>query len=138
MIKMHCLIFLFIALFCSCAESLTTECPSIVCTQEFRSVTVQFKDSGGKPLIVKDFKAIIRRNGMSIKSAAVDTVNFKGSYAVATDADRKYLLESGDTIDVQALNPKTNQQKVTSIVVSGGKCACHIEKMSGAEVVVFD
>ena len=121
----------FFALFVvSCSEQVVeADCPSLICTQEFRTVSLRFEDASGQPITVKDFSAIIRRTGKSTQAFEVDTVNFKGNYAVVTDSD---------TIDVSAVNPKTNQKKSTSFVVSGGKCACHIEKISGPEKVVFE
>lgn len=130
----------FFALFVvSCSEQVVeADCPSLICTQEFRTVSLRFEDASGQPITIKDFSAIIRRTGKSTQAFEVDTVNFKGNYAVVTDSDTKNLSPKGDTIDVSAVNPKTNQKKSTSFVVSGGKCACHIEKISGPEKVVFE
>lgn len=130
-----CCIFL---LSCTDKVLVTDDCPSMVCTQEFRSVSVKFKDAAGKAIIVNDFSAIIKRTGKSTAPYPTDTTYFKGSYSVATDMDTKTLLPDGDTIDVSAVNPKTNQKKTAQFVVSGGKCACHIGKISGPEEISFD
>ncbi|MFD2164382.1 hypothetical protein ACFSJU_18395 [Paradesertivirga mongoliensis] len=128
----------------SCTDQLLKEdpgtepCPAMICTQEFRSIVVIFKNSAGSPISVKNFTSLIRRTGKTPQSGAVDTVHFKGNYAVVTDGDTKNLLSQGDTIDVSAVNPGTNQKKTAQFVVSGGKCACHIEKLSGPETIVFD
>ena len=124
----------------SCSEQVREKenCPNLICTQEFRTVTVTYKDSAGSPVIVKDFSAIVRRTGEPTDTKSIGTINFKGNYTVATDNDTKSLLTKGDTIDVSAVNPKTNQKKTVQFVVSGGKCACHIEKISGPEEVVFE
>lgn len=123
----------------SCSDQvIEADCPSLICSQEFRTVSVRFEDASGQPIAVKDFSAVIRRTGKTTQIFEVDTLNFKGNYGVVTDSDIKNLSPKGDTIDVSAVNPKTNQKKSTSFVVSGGKCACHIEKISGPEKVVFD
>lgn len=128
----------FVLLF-SCSEKVTeAECPAIMCTQEFRSVSVLFKDAAGNPTTVNDFKAVVRRTGKSIQAEPVDTVNFKGYYPVVTDGHRKQLSTTGDTIDVSAVHPLTNQKKTAQFVVSGGRCACHIEKISGPEEITFN
>ena len=80
----------------------------------------------------------VHREAYAGFGSEVDTVNFKGNYAVVTDSDTKNLSPKGDTIDVSAVNPRTNQKKTVQFVVSGGKCACHIEKISGPEEVVFE
>ncbi|HEY0056021.1 MAG TPA: hypothetical protein VGB63_11740 [Pedobacter sp.] len=141
---MKSLLFLSVCLFLhSCTEKLSTEnedgpCPEIICTQEFRSVTVRFKNAAGEPVIVKDFTSLIKRTGRAPQSGAADQIHSLGSYAVVTDGDTKNLLTSGDTLDVSAINPQTNQRKTVQFVVKGGKCACHIEKVSGPEEVVFN
>lgn len=133
----------YLLICCMCLLSCTnkvlvTDCPSKICTQEFRSVSVKFKDSAGKPILVKDFSAIIKRTGKSTKLYPTDTTYSKGSYSVVTDFDTKNLLPEGDTIVVSAVNPTINQKRIVQFVVSGGKCACHIQKVSGPEEVVFD
>jgi hypothetical protein len=132
-----------IVLISSCTEQLLTEksedCPERICTEEFRSVAVQFKDAAGNPILVRNFTSTIRRTGKSPQqSGAVDSVYFKGSYAVVTDNDTRNLSSTGDTIDVSAVNPNTNQKKTAQYVVKGGKCACHIDKISGPQEIVFN
>ena len=128
-----CLLFLV-----SCSEKiLKEECPDVICTMEFRSIPIHFKDASGKSISVKNFSAVIRRTGESTL-AAKDTINNNGNYLVVSDSDTKNLSEKGDTIDVSATNPLTNQRKTVQLVVKGGRCACHIEKVSGPEEVVFD
>ncbi|MBC8051935.1 MAG: hypothetical protein H7Y13_02615 [Sphingobacteriaceae bacterium] len=126
----------------SCNEQILTDndedCPSLVCTEEFRSVTVKFRDASGKPVTVTNFGSVIRRTGKTPQSGVVDSINFKGSYAVVTDNDTKNLSTLGDTIDVSGVHHQTNQKKTVQFVVKGGKCACHIEKVSGPEEIVFD
>ena len=133
--------FLFFLFLASCTEDLvqddTSVCPAIACTEEFRTLVVKFKDAEGTLIVVKDFSAKVRRTGKFTKAGAFDTINFKGYYTIATDNDRQDLLSSGDTIDVSAVNPNTNQTKTAQFVVSGGKCACHIEKVSGPVEIVF-
>lgn len=138
--KSRYLLFSFLAFLGSCTEQLTEpqNCPDLICTQEFRSVTVKFKDTSGNPLVVKNFSAVVKRTGKSTDSGPVDTVHSKGNYSVVTDNYRKNLAVNGDTIIVSAVNPASNEKKTVQFVVSGGKCACHIEKLSGPDEVVLD
>lgn len=128
---------LCLLLLVSCSEKvLKEECPDVICTMEFRSLSVQFKDASGKPVAVKDYTAIIKRTGETTTTTSENNNN--GNYLVVSDSDTKKLSEAGDTIEVSATNPLTNQRKTVQFVVKGGKCACHIEKISGPEEVVFD
>ena len=139
----HLLFFSFCLLFfTSCNQELLTEegepCPAIACTEEFRSVAIKFTDASGNPISVKDFKSIIRRTGKAPHSGTTDPVNAPGGYLVISDNDTKNLSNNGDTIDVSAVHPQTNQKKTAQFVIKGGKCACHLEKVSGPEEVAFN
>ncbi|WP_411273599.1 hypothetical protein [Daejeonella sp.] len=123
---------------CTAPKLNTSPCEPMMCTQEFRMVQVKFKDSSGKPLTVKDFSAINKRTGEStVQNNEPVTVINQGIYTVASDADLKKLSETGDIIIVTASHPRTNEKISADFVVSGGKCACHINKISGpAEVTL--
>jgi hypothetical protein len=122
----------------SCSDQLIeTDCPDLICSQEFRYLSVMFKDANGTLIAVKDFGATIERTGTSPKTMQNDDT-VVGVYTVITDNDTKTLSPKGDTIRVRATHPVTNQEKEFFFVVKGGKCACHIEKVSGPEEVVFN
>ena len=101
-------------------------------------VQIKFTDTSGNALTVKDYSSINKRtNKPMMQNNEPTTINNKGNYIVASDADRAQLSESGDTILVSATHPQTNKKIETEFVVSGGICACHINKISGpAEVVL--
>ncbi len=139
--KTQAYIFLTIAFFlsaCSATKTDPSECGQVMCTQEFRMVQVKFKDAAGNAVVVKDFSAINKRTGESIvQNNEPPTVNNQGNYTVASDADVKKLSEPGDVITVSATHPTTNNKISAEFVVSGGKCACHINKISGpAEIIL--
>lgn len=123
---------------CSVAKVNTSPCEPIICTQEFRMVQVKIKDASGNPVIVKEFAAINKRTGKStVQDKEPVTVSNEGNYTVASDADLKNLSESGDVITVTAIHPQTNKTVSAEFIVSGGKCACHINKISGPAELVF-
>ena len=105
---------------------------------DFRTVTVKFKDGSGKPIVVSNYKAINRRTGLPVQIAMPDTTHFKGVYIVSSDADIMNLSAKGDTIEVSAVNPATDELKFARIVVSGGECNCHITKKAGPEEIMFN
>lgn len=132
-------IYLSIAIFLlGCSSVKTTECENVMCTQEFRSIGVAFKDASGKAVAVKDYTAVNERTGQSmIKGEDLQAPNSWGSYPVASDSDTKKLSESGDIIVVTAIHPTTEKKVSAEIKVAGGPCACHISKVSGPEEITF-
>jgi hypothetical protein len=130
--------FITVILFWSCNKPEEINCENLICTQEFRMVTVKFIDANGNPLEVKDFKSVnLRTNEDLTSSNYVDPVNAKGYYAVVTDANTKDLSTKGDHIRVSAKHPFNGTIKEADFVVSGGECACHISKISGPEEIIF-
>ena len=125
----------FFMILASCATTDVSECGEMICTQEFRMVTVRFSDESGRPVIVKNFSSKNMRTGRS--TVQNNDLIDQGNYVLASDADRKDLSESGDIILVSATNPKTNITKEAEFVVSGGLCACHINKISGPDKISF-
>jgi hypothetical protein len=95
-------------------------------------VQVKFNDASGNPVTAKDFAAINKRTGEStVQNNEPATDYNQGMYTVASDADVKKLTESGDIITVTATHPETGKKVSAEFVVSGGQCACHINKISG-------
>jgi hypothetical protein len=124
----------------SCTKSTDSDCPKDrMCTEEFRSLTVSFTDNKGAPTAAKDYSAVLVRTGDTIKSNLNTVSNMvPGAFIVIDDSYTSKLSETGDEIKVSATSVQTKQTKSTVIKVSGGECACHIKKVSGAEKVAFD
>jgi hypothetical protein len=106
-----------------------------ICTTEFRIIRIQFKDASGKDVAVNDYHAINKRTGKSVKQT---DEGLPGFYAVASDADLPALSTSGDTIQVTARQSQTNETIQVPFVIRGGEEACHIEKISGPEVITIN
>ena len=115
----------------SCSDSV--ECEDIVCTKEFRTVSLRFVDANGNPQIVKDFTVVNKRTG-EIMTPLNDMAN-QGLYIIASDSDKTKLSENGDNVQVTATNSKTNVKIQADFVISGGLCACHINKISGPDTI---
>jgi hypothetical protein len=123
--------FVLCLLLTSCSEP--GGCEDIVCTKEFRIITVKFVDANNNPQIVENFASINKRTGETMGSNN-DIIN-QGLYVVANDSDLIKLSDRGDIIMVSAIHPKTNVKILLEYVVSGGICNCHVNKISGAEIV---
>lgn len=101
-------------------------------------VQVKFKDASGNPVTVKDYSAINKRTNQStVQNNEPPTANNQGIYTVASDADVRTLSESGDAIIVSATHPTTKKKVTAEFIVNGGKCACHINKVSGPMEIVL-
>lgn len=134
MFRLIILFFISSIFLTSCSDAnKTTDCVDIVCTKEFRTITVRFVDSNGNSLLVKDFKVINKRTN-EILTSINDMVN-PGFYVVVSDSDLLKLSENGDNVQVTATDPKTNTKIQVDFVISGGLCSCHVIKISGPETV---
>jgi len=130
--KRYLSLFLVGALFLgSCSDSAV--CPDMVCTKEFRTVTIRFVNAEGNPQQVKDFTVLNKRTG-EIMTPLSDMAG-QGLYVVASDSDLAKLSEKGDNIQVTATDIKTNTKLQADFVISGGICSCHISKISGPDTV---
>lgn len=114
-----------------------TPCGPKMCTANFASITVKFTDKAGNPVTVKDFKSINTRTNLSVKYAGPYSILGANNYTVANDSDLKEFSETGDEVLVSGTHPTTGQIKTATFTVSGG-CACHIQKTSGPNEIVFD
>ena len=118
---------------CSAVNKLTK--PDKICTTEFRMISVQFKDANGSSIAVTDFRSINLRTNQGLTQ---NNEGLPGYYTVASDADLHMLSPKGDTIRVTASHPETKKTVSGLFVVSGGKDACHVEKLSGPEIITIN
>jgi hypothetical protein len=128
-----------VVLFSACSNSSTkqTSCGSQACTDIFESIDISYTNSSGAPLMVKGFSVIDTRTNTAIKESG-DIITNPGTYVVVHDSYLKNLSADGDNLQVSATDSLTNQTKTTIIKVSGGQCACHVTKISGADTVAFN
>ncbi|WP_207533338.1 hypothetical protein [Desertivirga arenae] len=120
-------------------KSQATDCPSKICTEEFRSVSVKFVDGNGHAVKVKNYTSINKRtNNSLLKGIVPDTVTAEGIALVASDANLADISESGDSVIVTGKHPVSNKTVRGSFYMMGGKCSCHISKVSGPAQLVFN
>jgi len=105
---------------------------------EYRSVSVKFVDTEGKPVRVKNYTSINQRtNASMLKGFVPDTVGANGVVLVASDANIADVSEVGDSIIVSGVHPSDAKKSVrAAFFIKGGECACHITKISGPQEVV--
>jgi len=124
----------------SCKKNKSTDdCGPRICTQEFVTVMLKFVDNKGAGAEVKDFNVINQRTGERLKAnSSITTSTDKGVFIVVDDANKPDLSEQGDELKITGTSVATSQTKSVVIKVSGGKCACHINKISGPDQLAFD
>ncbi|MBE9584143.1 hypothetical protein IM792_06765 [Mucilaginibacter sp. JRF] len=123
----------------SCGKKSVSTCQDKVCTEEFAMITMLFKNKNGKGEPLSIITVINKRTNQPVDrstSAMLDMV--PGGYLIIDDLSTKTLSESGDDILITATDSAGTQTKATTIKVAGGKCACHVQKLSGPDTVQFD
>ncbi|WP_316791348.1 hypothetical protein [Pedobacter frigoris] len=115
-----------------------TNCGDRICTEEFVSVSIKFVDSKGAAAEVKDYSVINQRTGEKIDANSTSSFYQKGFFIVVNDGYTAKLSEAGDDLKITGTSVETNQTKSAVVKVKGGKCACHIERVSGANQIAFD
>lgn len=131
---------LMLSTFLSCKKKTTEgECGFRPCTLEFIGVGIKYADNKGAAAEVKDFSVVNQRTGEKVdpRASAASSV-IKGTYPIVNDGHREILSEEGDDLKVTATSVETNQTKSVIVNVKGGKCSCHVSKVSGPELVTFD
>lgn len=137
--KIALVLLLGVALLTCKKNKTTSDCGDKICTEEFASVTLKFVDNKGAGAEVKDFSVINQRTGERIAAnSSIYTSTIKGVFIIVDDNNKLGLSEQGDNLKITGTSVETNQTKSDVIKVSGGKCACHINKISGPQLIAFD
>lgn len=137
--KIALVLLLGVALLTCKKNKTTSDCGDKVCTEEFASVVLKFVDNKGAAAEVKDFNVINQRTGERVTAnSSIYTNTIKGVFIIVDDNNKLGLSEQGDDLKISGTSVETKQTKSVVIKVSGGKCACHINKISGPEQVAFD
>lgn len=135
-------VFALIALGCANKKDLSvaeTDCPPKACTMDFRSVSVIFKDADGDTITVNDYTATLKKDGKKLPSASSENPTASSPYyLVANDADKSALTVEGDTLVIQGTHPVSGEKQLAEMVISGGRCECHINKISGQQEITFN
>lgn len=77
------------------------------------------------------FKSVNLRTKQVVENTKPDTLDSQLYYIIASDASKNNFSEKGDEITVTAIHPETKKPVKAGYLISGGKCACHVAKLSG-------
>jgi len=137
--KIAFVLLLGIALLTCKKNKTTSDCGDKICTEEFTSIMLKFVDNKGDGTEVKDFNVINQRTGERVTAnSSIYTSTVKGVFIIVDDHNKLSLSEQGDNLKITGTSVETNQTKSVVVNVSGGKCACHIGKVSGPDQIAFD
>lgn len=130
---MRALLALPLLLASGCATPAASD-PGVVCTMEFRTVTVRVVDETGTPLTDLASESVVAATGAVLAEDTDPGLAAEGVYLVATDSDLDALSPDGS--DVRFTATSDTWRATASFDIAGGPC--HIEKRSGPEEVVAE
>jgi len=108
----------------------------IACTEIFFSVNVAFKDAEGNFMDVNEYTSVNTRTNKVLSSGKASNTAPLGHYLVTDDNDRKGFSRSGDIVLVSAKHPITEIVKTAEFKIAADEC--HINKISGPTIIIFD
>ena len=114
-------------LFQSCSEK-DKEC-SGVCTEEYRTIVVEIKDSEGQPVVLDSFKVVELRTGRDLTIEPGDTyMRERGFYPIFSDRyAREYKQQE---LQIKFIGNIGGVEVVSEVYKVGADC-CHIYYVSG-------
>lgn len=136
--KQTLLLFAVITVLSACNAQKTADCPNVMCTQDFRYITVKLlSGSGGEP-DMKNYEVKFKSSGKKLNSnPGPDAAANPNTLVIADDSNLKELSPKGD---VMILSIRRNDGSSIDVpyTISGGVCNCHVSKVSGPDEIDTD
>lgn len=107
------------------------DCSAVLCTMEFRSISVKVTDNNNAPVVLDDHYTENVSTGAIIRPENGTTV---GTYVVYSDAGLKTLINQ--TATFRFVGMKNGNVVVDERYTISGDC-CHINKVSGKDTIVI-
>jgi len=125
-------------LFGGCTAQRTADCPNVMCTQDFRYVTVQLISGKGGDPDMKNYDVLVKSSGKKLNSnPGPDAAANPNTIIIADDSNLKTLNPKGEAL-VLSISRNDGSVLNTPFVVSGGVCNCHVSKISGPDQIDTD
>ncbi|MBE7179391.1 MAG: hypothetical protein INR69_23510 [Mucilaginibacter polytrichastri] len=122
----------------ACGTQKSADCPNVMCTQEFRFVTVQLISGSGKEVSFKKYEVKNDRTGKNVNSnPSPNSAATPNTLVVADDSNLKNLSAKGDKLTLTVYR-EDGSTMVTPFIISGGACNCHVSKVSGPDQLDID
>ena len=111
------------------------ECPpDIMCTMDFRSVTLTVNDQNNQPVLLDSFRSVLvaKDSVLMDNQSEPQHMEYKNVYAVANDSHMRIVGKAGSEINVRAY--KGGKEVVNHKMKIGHDC-CHIAVVEGEKVI---
>lgn len=106
----------------------------VICTEEFRSLSVTVIDGTGAPVEDLDISVVRTRDGFTF-DIGQDLAFNPGEYVIFDDGFKDEVTPAGEAIQVTAT--KDGVSVTGSYVIATDALGCHIEKVSGPDTLVW-
>ena len=115
-------------LFLSCSEK-DKECSGI-CSEEYRTIVVEIKDSEGEPVILDDYKVVEVSIGRDLTTRQDDAVSIRGRgfYPLFTDLYAQEFRQQ--QIQIKFTGFIDGVEVVSEVYTVGADC-CHVYYVAG-------
>lgn len=128
---------LFLLSACVSQQETKTKCGSVVCTDEFIMIPVKVIATKSSSVDFKTYKVINLATGKEVKSNSWPGRDNPGTIVIADDGHRRSFPEKGADLELQ-ITRKDDRVIKQDYKIAGGKCACHVSKISGPDQVDID
>lgn len=128
--KIYFFLYLLLTLSCSSSEN---ECNliDVVCTEEFRYITVEIVDSKNEPIVLDSYKII--RNDTDEDITHKEDM-FQNSYPIINDSYQNEIANK--KLSLTFTGVLNNQEVINEIYIVSADC-CHIDLISGKTKIIL-
>ena len=103
-------------------------CPKdIMCTEDFRFVTLRINDASGKPVLLDRYETV-RASNNTVLARADNTTMDAGTYVIASDGEKESISTCGEKFFFRGY--KGGKKVVDEPYTLRNDC-CHVERQSG-------
>jgi hypothetical protein len=120
-------------------KSSNNGCEAVMCTQEFKMIPVKLISTSGKEVNFKSYKIMEVATGKEVKNNndLPNTGENANTLIIADDSHLRQFAEKGTDLQLQITRADDKVVKA-DFKISGGKCACHVAKLTGPDQVDID
>ncbi len=109
------------------------DCRNVMCTMEFRTITVQVVDKNGAPVRLDSYQTTLANNSTVVGNTGAMAPTDDGHYPVISDA---FVGGHKNTQTKMIFTGTKDGKTVVSEAYEIGVDCCHVSRISGKEKVV--
>ncbi|MBK0380711.1 hypothetical protein [Mucilaginibacter segetis] len=140
MYKRICFALVLLVGISACKNGGNKGCGMVACTQIYTQIGIFFQDNQGNGVDVTGLKVVNLRTNKELTQPLPTPTQLPGSHFTifASDTNLNEISAQGDDIRVTATYAATGQTISVIEKLAGGKCQCHVARISGPETVQFN